>query len=357
MTVASNKFPRSLLLLALCASLLPIAACKKKEEAAAAAPGAAPADGTPAEAAPKEEPAAEFKSKWPADQRLVVQLVTHTDTETSNPALPQPIKSENFVTQEVAFTASKQREAGGGEVDVEMVTVRVENKVAGKSTPVFDPKGDPKAEKSNPIAGAFRKLLGSRVKFQTDADGKVAKVDGVPQLVTRVTTGLPPQQQFLVRAMLTEDAIRGWNVLHQNLPTNSVKVGESWESSRDMAYGVAKFVVNATNTFAGWEQRNNKKVAKITTAGIMETKAGAATAIALGEGSTITGTSWYNADLGVITESDLLAQYSVNISQSTGQTIATKLKTKTTSKLISGGAGAAAPVEPAAKTNPTEKKP
>ncbi len=354
-----TPFRRSLLLLTLCAALAPLAGCKKNEDAAAAgAAGAAPAEVTPAEAAPKEEPAVELKAKWPADQRLVVQVNTHTDSEMANPALPQPFKSENFITQEIAFTAGKERETGGSEVDVELVTVRVENKAAGKSTPVFDPKGDPKAERSNPVAGAFRKLLGSRVKYQTDASGKVTKVDGVPQLVSRVTTGLPIQSQFLVRSMLTEDAIRGWNVLHQNLPTNSVKIGDTWESTREVPYGVAKFVVNTTNTFTGWEQRNNKKVAKITTVGLMEAKVGAPATIALGEGSSITGSLWYDAELGVISESDMVAQFSVTINQPTGQSVATKLKTKTTSKLIGGAAAASAPAaEPPATAKPAEKKP
>lgn len=355
MIAAILKFRRPLLLLALSATLLPIAACKKKEEAAAApAEGAAPVEGTPAEATPKEEPAVEFKAKWPADQRLVVQIVTHTETEVANPAVPQPIKSENFATQEIAFAAGKERQAGGTEVDVEVVTVRIENKVGGRSIPVFDPKSDTKGDRTNAVAGALRKLLGAHVKFQTDASGKITKVDGVPQLVSRIATGLPPQSQFFVRGMLNEDAIRGWNVLHQNLPTNSVKVGDTWESSREVAYGVAKFVANTTNTFAGWEQRNNKKVAKITTAGFMEPKAGATAVITLGEGSTIAGSAWYDAELGLVSESDVTMEYSVTFNQPTGQSVATKLKTKTTSKLIAGGGAAAAPAAPA---KPAEKQP
>jgi hypothetical protein len=362
----SSRFPllRVALLLVFCAALAPLAACKKKEEAAAAG-GEQPAAEQPGEPTPKEEPAAELKPKWPAGKRLVVQLATHTDTEMANPSLPQPFKTENFLTQEIAFSPGKEREGGGGEVDVEVVSVRSENKAAGKTTPVFDPKADPKTERTGPMApmaGAFRKLMGSHVKYQTDADGKITKVDGVPQLMSKMTTGLPIQSQFIVRSLVSEDAIKGWNVLHQNLPTNAVKAGETWESTRDLPFGIAKFALTSTNTFKGWEQRNNKKMAKIETAGIIGPKEGApAAAITISEGATVAGTSWYDPDLGVIAESDVTAQFSVNIAQPSGQATTSKIKTKTTSKLIEtgdGGGNAAKVMEkPAAdKAKTTDKK-
>jgi len=352
---------RAVLLLALCASLAPLAACKKKEEAAATPGGDQPPAEQPTEEKPKEEPAAELKPKWPAGKRLVTQLVTHSDTEMANPMTQQPIKSENFLTQEFAFTAGPERAGGGTEVEVEVVSVRSENRVAGKAIPVFDPKGDPKAERNNPMAGAFRKLMGSRVKYQTDAEGKVTRVDGAPQLVSKLTTGLPPQTQFIVRSLVSEDAIKGWNVLHANLPTNAVKAGDTWESSRDIPFGIAKFALTSTNTFKGWEQRNNKKMAKIEMAGLIAPKEGSQSAITLGEGATVAGQAWYDPDLGVVAESDVTAQFSVNIAQPTGQATTSKIKTKTTSKLIeTGDAGGNAgkvtekPATPAPK--PADKK-
>lgn len=355
---ARPSLPRAVLLLALCAALAPLAACKKKEEAAAG--GAASAGEQPAaEQTPKEEPTVELKAKWPAGKRLVVQLVTHTDTEMANPALPQPFKTENFLTQEIAFTPGKEREGGGCEVDVEVVSVRSENKAAGKTTPIFDPKGDPKAERNNPLAGAFRKLIGSRVKYQAAADGNITKVDGVPQLMSKMTTGLPIQSQFLVRSLVSEDAIKGWNVLHQNLPTNAVKADETWESTRDVPFGVARFALTSTNTFKGWEQRNNKKMAKIETAGVIAPKEGAQSTITLGEGATIAGTSWYDPDLGIIAESDVTAQFTVSVAQANGQTTTSKLKTKTSSKLIEtggGGGNAGKVMEKSAADKTTEKK-
>jgi len=353
-----SKTLRAVCLFALCATLAPLAACKKKEEAPAAAPaGDQPAE-APKEEAPKEEPAAELKPKWPAGKRLAVQLVTHTDTEISNPAMPQPIKTENFLTQEIAFTAGAERPAGGCEVEVEVVSVRSENKAAGKTAPVFDPKGDPKQDgKLSPVAPAFRKLIGSKVKYQTGPDGTVTKVDGVPQLLSKLNAGLSMQAQFMIRTLVSEEAIRGWNALHQNLPTNAVKAGDTWESARDLPFGVARFVMTSTNTFKGWEQRNNKRLAKIETAGVIAPKEGAQSAVTLAEGATLSGNSWYDPELGVVAESDMTAQFSVNVAQASGQATTSKLKARTTSKLLSSAGGAAPTAAPApSETKPAEKK-
>ncbi len=353
-SLRSNSL-RAALLLALCAGLVPLAACKKKEEAAAAPAGDQPGE-QPAEEKPKEEPAVELKARWSAGRRMVVQVATHTDTEMSNPALPQPIKTENFLTQEFAFTAGPERPGNGCEVEVEVVSVRSENKQGGKTTTVFDPKGDPKQDgKLSPVAPAFRKLVGSKIKYQTGADGAVTKVDGVPQLQSKLAAGIPLQAQFMIRTLISEDSIRGWNVLHQNLPTNSVKAGDTWETTREIPFGVARFVLTSTNTFKGWEQRNNKKVAKLETGGIIAPKDGAQSAVTLGEGATVSGESWYDPELGVIIESTTTADFSVNVAQATGQATTSKLKTRTVGKLINaGGPVGGAPAEPA--TSPTEKK-
>ncbi len=346
---------RSALLLSLCALVASLSACKKKEEAApAAAAGEQPASGEqPAEPAPKEEPAVELKAKWPVGRRLVTQISTQTDTEMSNPALPAPFKSENLLVQDLAFNIGQAKPDGGCDVDVEVVGLRADNKAGGKPAPGFDPKADPKQDRNNPLATALRKLQGSRVKYQTDANGQITKVDGLTQLKSKVTSGIVGPQLFMISALISEDAIKGWNFLHANLPTNSVKAGDTWESTREIPFGIARFVLTSTNTFKGWEQRQNRKLAKIEMTGAIAAKEGAQAAITLGETSAIVGKSWYDTELGVLVESEITTDFSVNIPQPTGQTSSSKIHTKTTSKVVDrGDAGAATP----APAQPAEKK-
>ena len=331
---------RTLAIWAVCAACLPFTACKKTEEAApAAAPtpeAAAPASATAPAAEPPAKPDSKvpLTAKWPAGKRLVVRTETQTELEMGAPGTAVASKTESQLGQDIAFIPLAERPGGGSEVEVQVSAVTVENRSGGKVISSFDPKADPKMDARNPLAPTLRKLVGTKLKYHTLADGKIEKVDGVPQLLSRLNTGATPQAMFLVRSLVNEDAIKSWNTPHQGLPAQPVQPGEAWEVKRDIPFGPTKFTLAGTNTFAAWAQRNNKRVAKLVFTGTMAMKEGATGPVTLGEGATVTGTSWYDPDLGVIEEAESLSQFTVNVAQSTGQTMSSKYKAKQTSKLV-----------------------
>lgn len=335
------RHPRALALWALCATCLSFSACKKQEAAAPAAPSpeaAAPASATSpgaATAAPsKPDTTAPLTAKWPAGKRLLVRTDTLTELEMGAPGTAVATKTESQIGQDIAFIPLAERSGGGSEVEVQIASVTVENRGSGKIISSFDPKADPKADARNALAPTLRKLIGAKLKYHTLADGKIEKVDGVPQLLGRLNTGATPQAMFLMRSLVNEDAIKSWNTLHLGLPAQPVKPGEGWEVKRDVPFGPTKFTLAGTNTFVAWAQRNNKRMAQLAFTGTMTTKEGATGPVTLGEGATVTGTSWYDPDLGIIEESESLSQFTVNVAQATGQTMSTKYKAKQTSKLV-----------------------
>ncbi|MEQ2009297.1 MAG: DUF6263 family protein, partial [Limisphaerales bacterium] len=351
------KLPRLSLLLVLCATLLPLAACKKKEDAAAASgAGAAPADGAPAEAAPKEEPPVEFKAAWPVGQRLVQRVETITDTEGQNPVNQQPFKLANTQVQELAFTALKARESGGHEVEVETLAVTTTNKI-GTNTTVFTSRSDPKQDaKNNPLAAPMRKLVGGKVKLLTTADGKVEKVEGGPQLRSKVTAGANMYVIASLNNMLSDEAIKGWNTLHTGLPDAAVKPGDSWPFTRNQSFGPGTITMDATNTFKGWEQRDGRKVALIESVGVIVAKPPAGNSpvtVTVEDGATTSGKAWFDPALGCIVESTATSDFSIRLAFASGQSTASKAKVVATAKLTDApnpGATAAeaAPSAPAA---------
>lgn len=350
------------LLLCVAGSLLAgLSACKKKEEAPAAAAAAPAAPATPpVPEPPKEEPTADLSAKWPVGKRFVVHNETLVEVEMVNPLNQQPIKTEDANGQEVAFSVLKARDGGGAEVELEIVSVKKDTKTAGKQTASFDPKSDPKTERNNPNAGMFRKLIGSKLKLQTAADGKIEKVEGLPQLQSRLAAGSAPMVQMMLRGMINEDAIKNWDTLHLGLAEKPVKVGDQWETKREFPFGVTKFTLTTTNTFKGWEERDKKKVAKIEMAGVLAGKEGApATAISLAPGATVAGVVFCDPSLGVVTEGESTMQFTLNIPQAGGQVGSSKSKTKITSKLteVTDLAGAAAAATPSAEPKPPTTAP
>jgi hypothetical protein len=306
-------------------------------------------------------------AKWPVGKRFLVHSETVVELEAVNPVNQQPIKTEDSSTQDTAFAVLKAREGGGAEVELEIVSMKKDARTGGKQTVSFDPKNDPKMERNNPTAAMFRKFIGAKLKLQTAADGRIEKVDGLPQLQSRLAAGSVPMVQMMLRGMVNEEAIKNWDTLHLGLAEKPVKVGDKWESKREFPFGITKFTLTTTNTFKGWEERDKKKVAKIEIAGVMAGKEGApAGAISVGPGATVTGTVYCDPALGVVVEGDSTLQFSINVPLPNGQTNTSKTKTKITSKLteVSDLPGAVAavptaeakPVPPAPVAPPADKK-
>jgi hypothetical protein len=315
--------PRHLVLLfLLCAGLLPLAACKKKEEAAAT-PAAATEQAPAAPEPPKEEPPAELKPKWPVGQRLVQRVETTTDTEGQNPVNQQPLKLLVAQAQELAFTATKERDGGAGhEVEVELLAIATTNRMGTNAATVFSSRSDPKQDaKNNFLAAPLRKLVGAKVKYLTAADGKVEKVEGTPQLRSKVTAGANPYAIATLNNMLSDEAIKGWNSLHTGLPEKAVKPGDTWSFARAQQYGPGSISVDATNTFKGWEQRDGRRVALIESAGAITTKPAAGNSlvtITVEDGGKTEGKAWFDPALGMVVESTTTSEFSIKMAMAYG---------------------------------------
>ncbi|MFM8471102.1 MAG: DUF6263 family protein [Limisphaerales bacterium] len=353
------------LVLTLCFALTTLSACKKKEEAAAA-PAAPTAPTPPPEPEkPKEEPPVEFKAKWPVGQRLVQRVDSTTDSEGQNPVNQQPLKLLIAQSQELAFTATKEREGGAGhEVDVELLAIATTNRMGTNAATVFSSRSDPKQDpKNNFLAAPLRKLVGAKVKYLTSADGKVEKVEGTPQLRSKVTAGANPYAIATLNNMLSDEAIKNWNSLHTGLPEKAVKLGDTWSFARAQQYGPGSINVDATNTFKAWEQRDGRKVALIEIAGVITTKPAAGNSlvtITVEDGATTKGKAWFDPALGMVVESATTSEFTVKMALANGQATSSKAKIVATTKLTDAPNPAAADkptTEPAPKAAPAAKAP
>lgn len=351
MTSAITLFRRSLPLFTLCAALVPLAACKKKEDATAAdATAGAPTPAAPTEPAPKDEAPAEFKAKWPSGRRAVVRIERIIELEPAATTAQPPAKLEFALATEMVFRTLKELEGGNSEVDAEFTHVKITSRAGGKATGEFDTRtSDPKADSKNQ-ASALRKLVGSRVKYVFAADGKTEKVEGVGPVFQKIAAAaFSPLSRPVVPNFATEDAFKTFGTLTSGLPGNPVKPGDAWGTTNELPYGPFTLVLTGTNTFKGWETKNNRRLAKIETAGTVAIlKPGAASTVTIADGATATGQFSFDPALGCSPEGQLNWSFTVNIPQPTGSTV-TKVQVKQTSKvteIIDPPVSAAKPAEP-----------
>lgn len=350
--------------LVLCAGLLPMAACKKEEAAATAAPAAAAPAAVAAPEPPKELPPVEFKAMWPVGQRIVQRIETTKDTEGQNPVNQQPYKQVNTLVQEIAFTALKERDGGGYEVEAETLAITTTNKI-GTNTVVFTSRSDPKLDaRNNPLAAPMRKLVGAKVKYSVAADGKVEKVEGGIQLRSKAAAGASPYAIAIIASTLSDEAIKGWNTLHTGLPEKAMKPGGTWSATRSQNFGTGSLSVDFTNTFKGWEQREGRKVALIESTGTIIAKPAAVAStvtITVDDGAKMTGNAWFDPALGMVVEFVANSEFNEKRAMANGQGTSSKVKVTVNSRLTDApnpGAAAAGdtPAAPAAEAKPAAPK-
>ena len=96
-------------------------------------------------------------------------------------------------------------------------------------------------------------------------------------------------------------------------PSSPLKIGQSWVTDRELNAGViGTFRLNLTNTFAGWQQHENKKCARINITGTLTSVSSrnltnfvAATPAMKIQNGKVTGKSWFDPQLGIAVETVL----------------------------------------------------
>ncbi|MBI3878325.1 MAG: hypothetical protein HY300_20575, partial [Verrucomicrobia bacterium] len=310
-------------------------ACKKKaaEQAAATEEQAAQ---------PKEEPPVELKVKWPVGKRFVMNNEMSQETTVQNPAVPTPIKIEMSQGQEMALSVVKEREGGGREVEVEFLGFKLDMRQPGQPPMRFDSKSDPKSDTTNVVAKSLRKFVGAKLKYLTDATGKVEKVEGVDDLLKKLLAGSSITSQAILRGMMTEENFKRMVVTAAGLPDKPVKVGESWPVNTTVPGTMfGTLVLDMNYKFNGLQDHAGRKCAALeytgTVTNVLAKPAtaapqNAAAAPTMEDGKT-SGQAWFDPALGMMIESSGEQSFTIKRTVQTG-TFSSETKQKTTSRII-----------------------
>jgi hypothetical protein len=95
-----------------------------------------------------------------------------------------------------------------------------------------DESGAPSAARPHPLATSVQSSLGATVTLTYDANGEIAKVDGVQQQVySKVLRGVPRTMLALVGGMFSETVFREAMMFHGPLNGGEVKQGDTWTQS------------------------------------------------------------------------------------------------------------------------------
>lgn len=254
----------------------------------------------------REDEAVDLKATWRAGTRFVQRLEVAQNTDVFVPAMP-PIKQSMTMGQDSSLHVVKERENGGREIEMRIDDVALSVFQGDREILGFDSKGET-LDAGNPVAGALGAMVGGKMKFILDSSNRVEQVEGWREVVEAMSAELRGPGRAALGGMLQEDYFRQMGNFGQTLPGRRVGAGESWPSKTEVMMGpMGRVIIELTNTFKRWDQRNGKRLALLesvgTIAGQGEPGAGPTGMSMSIDGGTMRGQSWFDPERSQVVES------------------------------------------------------
>ena len=254
----------------------------------------------------------ELKLKWPQGERIVQDMDMKINTEISMPGRPEPMKQDMTMGQEYGLTVLKETPDGGHEVEMEFLSARMGMTMGGKTLLDYDSTKKSAADKANPVADMFGKIVGSKIQYFLDASNEVERVEGVDELANRLSSGGRADQgmEIFKSAMFSEDRFKQMMSANRFMPPKAVQPGDTWPIKQSFEMGpLGTMTMDFNCTLQSWEKHGERNCARIefqgtvkSTPGTNANPAGISMSILAGDFS---GVSWFDPELGITIDTDM----------------------------------------------------
>jgi len=253
----------------------------------------------------------ELKLKWPVGERIVQNFDMKQHMEIFVPNQPNSIKQDMTMGQEYGLTVLKEDANGGHEVEMEFLSARMGMEMGGKTLFDYDSAKKSAADKANPMAGTFQKIIGGKVQYFLDASNNVERIEGVDAFVSRIGNGNGQGDGAAsIKSMFSEGYFKQMIDNSQYMPHKPVQPGDTWPVQLEIVMGpMGTLIMDYTFTFQKWEQLGKRTCARLEFRGTIKSKpdenakpTGMTMAIQDGNSS---GVSWFDPELGKTIETSL----------------------------------------------------
>jgi len=277
-----------------------LSGCNKSGEKAQSA-----SDSGSADKPIKSDEPVRLQPKWVPGNRYVQRMDVVQNIETTLPQAPKPMKQETGFGQDFALTVGDERPGGGTQLELEFLSIELDVSANGKQVMAFDSKGESLDDSKNPTTAMFRGLVGAKFKFLLDASNRVEKVEGVKELMSKLSAKSPPQARGMIQGMLTDDYFKQMVDYSKYLPSKPVKPGDTWKVQPEVTLGpLGTMIMDLNYTFKAWELHQKHKCALLEFSGTVKTK-GKASAKGMNlsiENGKSSGTNWFDPELGMMVD-------------------------------------------------------
>jgi RNA polymerase sigma factor (sigma-70 family) len=277
----------------------------------------------------------EMRVKWQAGKKYVMHREDTQTTETKQPNQPKPLKQVQKETEDYNYSLVKELDNGGRQLQLEFEGLTMEFNDGERKISSADSTQDPAEDARNPAGARLRKMVGARLQYFVNANGKVEKMEGYPELLNRVA-GENPKEQAAFRNLFNEKVLEKFGSFAEDMtPRQGVKLGDIWAIHLEEPSGAGTLNMDLKCTFKNWEQHAERKCMQINFTGTVTPQAAPNTAslpVKIEKGR-LSGEMWFDPELGMIVEIAIDADGDLKINQR-GQTLTVPLNEKTRFALV-----------------------
>lgn len=260
---------------------------------------------TPSSLPPSAGPV-ELKLKWSPGEHIAQEYTMDQTMLVNLPGQSEPMKQNMTMGQKLSMTVIHAEPDGSHEVEAKFLGAHVGMEM-GRINLNYDSEKDSTADVTNPLAKVFARLIGCKIQYYLDASNNVEHMDGIDELVGRVSEG---DSSGVFKSMLNENYFKQMMNFNRYLPPNPVQPGDKWPVKIQLPMGPLGAVdANYTMTFKGWEMLGKRNCARIEISGDMATESGASPGpmgmtMTIPDGK-VSGVLWFDPEFGMAVDSKL----------------------------------------------------
>jgi hypothetical protein len=220
------------------------------------------------------------------------------------PMLPKPMEQNVTMSMTYSVAIPKELPENGRELEMEFLANEMEVKVGDQVVMNFDSKEAGGADAQNPMVAPFRKMIGSKLRMEVTADGRLGKVLNLDEWDQSVAGAGGDQGKAIFSQQFNDGFFRQMFDYARAFPDKPVRPGDSWPFQVEIPSGkMGKIKVDAKITFTGWENRQDHRCTRLATVGTFDAsegiEAGAVGKMTL-DGGKLNGVSWFDPELGAM---------------------------------------------------------
>ncbi len=254
--------------------------------------------------------AVELKLKWPQGERIVQDMEMKQSMEFAIPGQPAPMKQNMTMGQEYGLTVLKESPDGGHEVEMEFLNAKMGMTMGSKKMLDYDSSKKSTADKADPAADVFGKIVGAKIRYFLDANNEVVRLEGIDELAKRLTSGAHSEAMMPIKSMFSEEYFKRMMSQNRFMPTKPVQPGDTWPVKLDFPMGkMGTLTTDYTFTFKSWEMHGQRNCARLEFDGTLKSKPdpnpNPAGMTISGLDGTTSGVSWFDPDLGIIIDTTM----------------------------------------------------